>query len=106
MRIIHKQLADGAYFRKKAFVEQVIDAYTAQVVTDDDAAVTLRLDQADLETVVPKKPGERVRILRGQHRGSKAVVLELDKQSCTATVELKNKTKLERVSYDDFSRLT
>ena len=106
VRIIHKQLADGAYFRKKAFVEQVIDAYTAQVVTDDDAAVTLRLDQADLETVVPKKPGERVRILRGQHRGSKAVVLELDKQSCTATVELKNKTKLERVSYDDFSRLT
>jgi len=74
----------------------------------DETATTvqLRLDQDDLETVVPKKPGERVRIVRSTtYRGKKAVVIQLDKKKCRATLELKDGTRLEGVSYDDFSKL-
>lgn len=109
VRIINNKVADGIYFLCKAAVDKVVDGFTAEVtVMDDNKKVdgdVLRLDQEDLETVVPKRVDEKVRIVRGKHRGEKAVVIELDKKKCRAILELKDRTILNRVDYDDFSKL-
>jgi len=107
VRIINKKLAK--YFRCKATVDKV-DGYTAEVTVlvdngDDVAGDVLRLDQDDLETVSPKQVGQRVRILRGKYRGKKAVAVQLDKKKYRAILELKDGSRLEKVDYDDFSKL-
>ena len=116
VRIIHKKLAGGKYYRRKAVVDEVIDGFTAQVSVhggdDDDDDLTgdiLRLDQDDLETVAPKQVDQKVRIVRGAYRGKKAVVTSLDKKKYRADLKLKGKDDdtivLERVDFDDFSML-
>lgn len=116
VRIIHKKLAGGKYYRRKAVVDEVIDGFTAQVRVhgggDDDDDLTgdiLRLDQDDLETVAPKQVDQKVRIVRGAYRGKKAVVTSLNKKKYRADLQLKGKDDktvvLERVDYDDFSML-
>jgi DNA/RNA-binding protein KIN17 len=111
VRIINQEVASGKYFRCKGVVDNILDnGFSAEVVVTDhrDSSLVgdvLRLDQDDLETVAPKQRHERVRILRGKHRGSKALALDLDKRNCVATLELKGGTVLNRVDYDDFSKL-
>ena len=112
VRIITKKLADGKYFRRKAIVDHVLkeDKFCAEVeVLDSDGKTDggdiLRLDQSDLETVVPKE-GKKVRILRGEHRGEKAKVMSLDKKKYRATLKLVDDgTLLEKVDFEDFSQL-
>jgi DNA/RNA-binding protein KIN17 len=111
VRIINQEVATGKYFRCKGVVDHILDnGFSAEVVVTDHADQSLvgdvlRLDQDDLETVAPKQRHERVRILRGKHRGTKALTLDLDKKNCVATLELKDGTVLNRVDYDDFSKL-
>lgn len=112
VRIISKKLADGKYFKRKAVVDKVIDDYTAEVEVLDSGAEArdggdiLRLDQDDLETVIPKDTGKKVRILNGKYRGEKARVAELDKKSCQAILRLTvNDRILKGVPYEDFSKL-
>jgi DNA/RNA-binding protein KIN17 len=125
VRIVNKKLCDGKYYRQKGTVERLEDDdYTAIVVvgvtTDDHRGDVLKLDQDDLETVVPKKAGERVKLVRGEHRGSAAVVQALNKDKCRAELELLTTTTttnadngshktgdllLRKVPYDDFSKL-
>ena len=123
VRIINKKLANGKFFKCKAIVDRVLDdKYSAEVtVLSDDKdgdGVVIRLDQDDLETVVPKvtledgsddddrgrkkdeKKGKkssknkknkeaRVRILNPRkYRGYKGYVVSLDKKRYEATVEV------------------
>ena len=111
VRVVSKKLADGKYFKRKAIVDRVIDKYTAEVEVLDsdpdtrDGGDILRLDQDDLETVIPKE-GKRVRILNGPERGQKATVLALDKKRCKGTLKLEqDNTILEGVRYEDFSKM-
>ena len=68
------------------FFNKVIDKYEAEVEVlessrkANDGGDILRLDQDDLETVIPKELGEKVRILVGKHRGKKARVIRLNKE--------------------------
>lgn len=113
VRIVHKTLRDGRYFKRKAAVDELVDdnQTTARVTVLDsgpdkrDGGDVLELDQDDLETVVPKQTGKRVRILRGRYRGKRATVMELDKNKYRAVLELSDGTRLDRVDYDDFSKL-
>lgn len=112
VRIVSKNFADGKYFKRKAIVDKVIDKYTAELKVLDsrpdakDGGDILRLDQDDLETVVPKEVGGKVRILNGKYRSEKARVQALDKKRCQATLKLsQDGLVLEGVSYDDFSKL-
>jgi DNA/RNA-binding protein KIN17 len=111
VRVVSKKLADGKYFKRKAIVDRVIDKYTAEVEVLDsdpdtrDGGDILRLDQDDLETVIPKE-GKQVRILNGRERGQKATVTALDKKRCKGTLELEqDNTILEGVRYEDFSKM-
>jgi len=113
VRIINKKLAEGKYFRQKAIVDHVLkeDKFRCEVEVLDGGDV-LRLDQADLETVVPKVTGKKVRVLKGKYRGKKAKVLELDKKKYRATLQLIDTEHenggaiiLEKVDYEEFSQL-
>ena len=110
VRIISKKLAGGKYFKLKGVIERVLDdQFTAEVEVLDtgpderDGGDILRLDQDDLETVVPKE-GKTVRIVNGRGRGKLAKVVGLDKKHYLATLKLDDGTVLERVSYEDFSK--
>jgi DNA/RNA-binding protein KIN17 len=110
VRIISKQLAGGKYFKRKGVIDRVLDdKFTCEVEILDsgpeeqDGGDILRLDQDDLETVVPKE-GKRVRIVNGKERGKIAKVVELDKKRYLATLKLEDGSILERVDYGDFSK--
>lgn len=116
VRVTSKKLAGGKYFRRKAVVEKVIDKYAAEVEVLDsspnkrDGGDILRLDQEDLETVIPKiedqgKP-RKVRILNGRYRGEKATVDFLDKVRYRADLTLVDGGKLlKKVPFEDFSQI-
>lgn len=53
VKIVNKKLGGGKYFKKKGVVLSVIDRYVGEVSVLDMSAV-LKLDQEDLETVIPK----------------------------------------------------
>jgi DNA/RNA-binding protein KIN17 len=114
VRVIAKKLADGNYFRRKAVVDRLVDKYTAEVEVLDssrdagDGGDVLRLDQKDLETVIPKKDDRKqtVRILRGEYRGYKAKIEHLDKKNYQADLKLSgaNGKLLKNVPYENFSQ--
>ena len=64
----------------------------------------LRLDQDDLETVMPKL-GKRVRILNRLGGSKKAKVVFLDAYRHIAMLELEGGSFLESVDYKDFSKI-
>ena len=119
VRIISKSLANGEYYKHKAVVNRVIGKYEAEVEVlessdrrgvekENGAGDVLRIDQDDLETVIPKVLGERVRILNGRHRGKKARVQKLDKADYRAELKLADNDEGERVvviDYEDFSAI-
>jgi len=112
VRIVSKKLAGGKYFKRKAVVNKVIDKYAAEVEVLDsgpderDGGDIIRLDQDDLETVIPKEIGRKVRVLNGRYRGDKAKVEELDKALYKATLRLMDDDRiLHGVPYEDFSTL-
>lgn len=117
--------------KKKHKREHVDDHSDSDEEDDDDDDVVgdvLRLDQDDLETVIPKLHSAAadnddggvvlVRVLQrgSKYRGRRARVVSLDKANYQATLELLNddedgggggggNTLLERVEYEDFSSL-
>jgi DNA/RNA-binding protein KIN17 len=110
VRVICKKF-DRKYFKRKAIVDRLIDKYTADVEILDssndakDGGDILRLDQADLETVIPKEAGKKVRILNGRYRGEKATVVDLNKIDYVGVLKLRDGTIVEKVPYEDFSKL-
>ncbi|KAL3795157.1 hypothetical protein HJC23_007385 [Cyclotella cryptica] len=109
VRIISKKLAKGEYYKRKAIVDKVIDKYEAEVEVMEsrpkakDGGDILRIDQDDLETVVPKDIGEKVRIVNGRWRGKKARVLKLDKANYKAELRLVEEDRVVVLDYEDFS---
>ena len=103
----------GAYYKKKGVVQQVQHRFIAQVCMSETGHV-LRVDQDDLETVVPK-PGHRVRILNGPGRGEIAVLDKLLPEKCVASLVLpsdthaapsigRDRARVIEVPYDDLAK--
>ncbi|KAL3907761.1 MAG: hypothetical protein SGILL_008743 [Bacillariaceae sp.] len=118
VRVITKDLAGGKYFRKKAVVDRLVDDFTAEVeiLRDghgaDGAGDILRIDQHELETVIPKSTDkqQKVRILNGRYRGYKARIEYLDKKAYQADLKItgdndKTGKRLRKVPYEDFSQI-
>ena len=112
VRIINRDLAGGKYFRRKAVVDRLVSSYTAELTVlepkegrgDDVTGDVLQMDQEDIETVVPKRTGVKVRLLRGPHRGRKAKVKNLDKANYTAQLKVDD-TYLDDVDFADFAEI-
>ena len=111
VRIVSKKLVNGKFYRRKGVVNKIIDRFTGEVEILDsgpserDGGDIVRIDQDDLETVVPKE-GKEVRILNGRGKGRRAKVLDLDKKRYKATLKVLDDGKyLKNVDFDDFSKI-
>jgi len=106
VKIMHKSLADGKYYKAKGVVEDVIDRYTAQIKVLDFGDV-LKLDQSHLETVIPQIGG-KVKVVNGAWRGETAVLQGLDVDNFAAKIKLSSGASsgkiITSVPYEDICK--
>jgi DNA/RNA-binding protein KIN17 len=87
-------------------VERVVDKYVGEVSMLGSGDV-VRVDQAELETVIPSAGG-RVRVVNGVYRGQRGELLRIDTERFAALVKLaKAPHEGRRVwfEYEDVSKL-
>eukprot|EP00644_Phytophthora_capsici_P013387 jgi/Phyca11/8556/fgenesh1_pm.PHYCAscaffold_29_\ len=100
-------VGDGAYYKRKGVVKEVEDKFCATVALLDSGDV-LRLDQDDLETVIPK-PGRKVKIVNGLGRGCTAKLLDISVDDFCARIRIDSGAHrgevVDRVEYEDICRL-
>uniref|UniRef100_A0A383WDC4 DNA/RNA-binding protein Kin17 WH-like domain-containing protein n=1 Tax=Tetradesmus obliquus TaxID=3088 RepID=A0A383WDC4_TETOB len=87
VKVMSKALKEQGYYKQKGVVDKVIGKYVAEVAMLDSGDV-LRIDQAELETVLPS-PGGRVLVVNGPYRGSRGSLLGIDAAKYQAEVELR-----------------
>ena len=107
VKIMNKKLMGGRYYKAKAEVKQVKERYIAVLETLDGGDV-LRMDQDDLETVVPKE-GSTVLIVNGRCRGCRADLTAMDVDAFCVTLRVTTGdhrgTVLSKVEYEDISKV-
>lgn len=106
VQIINKKVGGGKYYKQKGRVERVIDKFVGEVKLLEGGD-RLRIDQDELETVIPAVGGT-VLIVNGRGKGLLAEMLELDVDNYAARVRvlegvLKGE-KLKGVAYEDISK--
>lgn len=103
VKILNKRVGDGRYYKAKAEVLDVQGDGYVGVVKVLDSGDVLRVDQADLQTVVPARGGGVI-FVRGRRRGQLGVLLEIVEARFCATLRLETAEVVEGVEYEDFSR--
>ncbi|POM72762.1 DNA/RNA-binding protein Kin17, conserved domain containing hypothetical protein [Phytophthora palmivora] len=107
VKVTNKRVGDGQYYKCKGVVKDVEDKFCARVELLDSGDV-LRLDQDDLETVIPK-PGRKVKIVNGLGRGCIAKLLDISVDDFCARIRIDSGSYrgeiLDRVEYEDICRL-
>jgi G patch domain/KOW motif-containing protein len=112
VRVVDRRLDGGRAYCRKGRVVEVHPGPTADVALEPlptdgggGAAQLLSLvPQAALETVVPKQPGQPVVVLRGEHRGERATLLEARPDAGVAAVQLAEDLGcVLRLLLDDFA---
>jgi DNA/RNA-binding protein KIN17 len=107
VKVTNKDVGGGRYYKRKGVVKEVQDTFCATVALLDSGDV-LRLDQDDLETVIPK-PGRRVKIVNGLGRGCTAKLLAISVADFCARIRIDSGAHrgevVERVEYEDICRL-
>ena len=102
VKILAKSLGDR-YYKKKGRVVDVIDDFAALVQLKDVGA-KVRVDQDDLETVIPNV-GRMVVILWGKYGGEEAELTKIDTKNFQAELKLSSSGKLISLPYEQFSKL-
>jgi DNA/RNA-binding protein KIN17 len=112
VKIISKELKKEGFYKEKARVLKVVPNKQGRTLAEVEhikSGAVLRVDQSQLETVIPKAGGH-VLLLKGSYKGSKAVLLQINSKRFQAQVELlssstshEDKTKFW-VEYDDISK--
>jgi len=103
VKVMHEDLANGKYYRKKGQIEKVHDQFTADVRMSDSKDL-VRLDQELLETVIPNV-GKAVRLVKGSHKGAHAVMRHVDIEAFSVSVELEDGTRMEGLGYDEVCKV-
>ncbi len=65
----------------------------------------LKLDQDDLETVIPAAGG-RVLVVNGPHRGARATLLAIDQEKFCVRVQLEGGREVDGVEYEDVCKVS
>ncbi|XVE52677.1 hypothetical protein DITRI_Ditri02bG0142000 [Diplodiscus trichospermus] len=86
VKVMSKTLAEKGYYKQKGVVRKVIGRYVGQIEMLDDKHV-LRIDQEELETVIPQIGGV-VRIVNAAYHGSNARLLGVDTYKYCAMVQI------------------
>jgi len=107
VKCMNKELADGKYYKEKGEVKKVIELYVAEIQVQDFGDI-IRLDQNQLETVIPNIGG-RVKIVNGANRGETGVLQSIDVDHFCATVKIDkgalNGKLIERIEYEDICKI-
>jgi DNA/RNA-binding protein KIN17 len=103
VKILSKKLQEGALYKQKARIVALDSEFvgTLELVSD---GTRLRLDQVDLETVVPGLDG-RVRIVLGQHTGQEGVLKQLVVERFLGRVLLDGDVGMREFPYEHFCKV-
>ena len=107
VKITHKSVGNGKYYKKKAQVVEVVGGYGA-ILRVLDNNHKLKLDQSDLQTVLPGEGGEVVVVGGRRARGEVGRLVKVDEGRFVAVVEIvTGKRKGERYDfeYEDICKL-
>ncbi|PHT49177.1 hypothetical protein CQW23_13385 [Capsicum baccatum] len=86
VKVVSKDWANTSYYKQKGIVRKVIDKYVGEIEMLESRDI-VRVDQDDLETVLPQLGG-LVRIINGAYRAN-ARLLAVDRKNSTAKVQIK-----------------
>ena len=100
VRVLNRNLAKGRFYKKKGVIVGTQE-FVAKIEMFESGK-RIRIDQDDLETVIPKL-GKQVLVLSGKKKGSIAIVESLDKTKYKAILEMSNGERV-RKSYDSISK--
>lgn len=103
VKVVAKELKAQGYYKKKGVVQQVVVRYVGEVRMLESGDV-LRVDQAQLETVLAAL-GQPVLVVRGKHRGERAVLTTLDTERYAAHVRLARGQAELQLEYEDVCKL-
>ncbi|KAI4305431.1 hypothetical protein L6164_028798 [Bauhinia variegata] len=107
VKVMSKALAEKGYYKQKGVVLKVIDKYVGEIEMLESKHV-LRVDQAELETVIPQIGG-LVKIVNGAYRGSIARLLGVDTDHFCAKVQIEKGAYdgrvLKAVEYEDICKI-
>ncbi|KAI3942592.1 hypothetical protein MKX01_010487 [Papaver californicum] len=107
VKVMSKDLAQKGYYKQKAQVVKVIDKYVGELQMLDSKHI-LRVDQEELETVIPQIGG-LVKIVNGAYRGSNARLLKVDTDKFSAKVQIEkgiyDGRVLQAVDYEDICKI-
>jgi len=103
VKITSEALRDSGFYRKKGVVKNTRDGgFVGEIVPLDHPETALRVDQAELETVLPAVGGAVV-IVRGPTRGRKGTLKKLETEHFRAVVDADGTE--ERYEYEDVCKL-
>ena len=103
VRIISKKRLEGKYYNTKAYVNDIIDAYSFSIVTND-GQIHSEFKEKDLETIIPKLD-EEVLILFGENRGETGKLISRDKKKDKVLVQLYTDMSIVSLGQDDITEI-
>ncbi|KAL6558734.1 DNA/RNA-binding protein kin17 [Orobanche minor] len=107
VKVMSEALADKGYYKQKGVVRKVIDKYYGEIEMLANKHL-LRVDQAELETVLPQMGG-LVKIVNGAYRGELARLLAIDAGEFCAKVQIEKGIYdgriLKAVVYEDICKV-
>lgn len=86
VKILNKKVADGAFYKKKAVV-LAVERHFLGTIKVLETGHKLKVDQNDLETVIPNKGG-RVIIVNGAYRGDEAILVDVNIEQFKTSVRI------------------
>jgi DNA/RNA-binding protein KIN17 len=105
VKVMNKAVGGGKYHKEKGVIVKVHDLYVAEVEMLASGDV-LKLDQQDLETVIPKLGG-KVLVVNGPHDGCTGRLERINTDKFCASVTLDSGAdagRMVELPYEDFSK--
>jgi len=100
VRCIDKKFKKGAYYNKKMEVKEVVSNDSCNCV-DEDGRMVYNVDCQRLETVIPKRDGDKVQVVLGKHLGQIGKLISRNKSSETANICLLSSGDVISKYYDE-----
>jgi len=107
VKVMSKALKEHGYYKQKGVVIRIVDKRVGEIEMVGSSDI-IRVDQAELETVVPQ-PGGAVLVLVGPMRGCKGTLVSIDEAAYKGNVLIVDSRSGEKTTvaleYEDFSKL-
>ena len=106
VKVLAPSLKEHGYYKQKGVVTKLLPGGEVGEIEMLESGDVVRVDQAELETVVPQ-PGGAVLVVGGPHRGTRGTLVAIDTTRFQAQVRLRGGAADGReawLEYEEFSR--